>query len=71
MFRDTGKILIGMGLFIALIGVIMVIASRTGIGRLPGDIVYRRGNFTFYFPIASSILISVILSALLWVMSRR
>ena len=71
MFRDTGKVLIGVGLLIALVGAIMVIAPRTGIGRLPGDIVYRRGNFTFYFPIVSSILISVILSALLWAMSRR
>ncbi len=71
MFRDTGKFLIGAGLLIALVGVLMVLVPKTGIGRLPGDIVYRRGNFTLYFPIVSSILISIILSALLWVISRR
>lgn len=71
MFRDTGKFLIGAGLLIALVGALMVLVPKTGIGRLPGDIVYRRGNFTFYFPIVSSILISIILSALLWVISRR
>lgn len=71
MFRDTGKLLIGAGLLIALVGALMLLAPKTGIGRLPGDIVYRRGNFTFYFPIVSSILISIILSALLWMVSRR
>jgi len=71
VFRDTGKLLIGAGLLIALVGALMLLAPKTGIGRLPGDIVYRRGNFTFYFPIVSSILISIILSALLWMVSRR
>ncbi|MFH1739764.1 MAG: DUF2905 domain-containing protein [bacterium] len=40
-------------------------------GRLPGDIVYRRGNFTFYFPLVTSILISLFLTLLFWVLGRR
>ena len=41
-----------------------------GLGRLPGDFVFRRGNFTFYFPIVTSILLSIVLSLLLWLFRR-
>jgi len=45
-------------------------AGRLGLGKLPGDIVYRRGNFSFYFPLMTSILLSVVLSLLLWLFRR-
>ena len=43
---------------------------RIGIGRLPGDVVVERGNFTFYFPVATSILVSIVLTLVLWLLRR-
>ena len=57
-----GKVLIVLGLVIAGIG--MLISLGVPLGRLPGDITYRRGSFTFYFPIVTSILVSIILTIL-------
>ena len=60
-----GKLLILMGVFIILIGVLLVIGEKIPwLGRLPGDIIIRKKNFTFYFPIVTSILISIILTLL-------
>ena len=58
-----GKLLLVAGLVIAGIGLLMM--AGIPFGRLPGDIVIRRGNGTFYFPLATSILLSIILSLLL------
>jgi len=44
--------------------------TAIGLGRLPGDLIYRRGNFTFYFPLMTSILLSIALSLLLWLFRR-
>jgi hypothetical protein len=63
--------LIGLGLLIVLAGVILTLAGRFGLHRLPGDIVYRRGNFTFAFPIITSIVVSVILTIILNLIIRR
>lgn len=57
-----GKALIVLGLVIAGIG--MLVSLGVPLGRLPGDITYRRGSFTFYFPLATSILVSIILTIL-------
>jgi hypothetical protein len=60
-----GKMLILLGVFIILIGVLLMIGEKIPwIGRLPGDIIIRRKNFTFYFPIVTSILISILLTLL-------
>lgn len=67
---DLQRVLIGLGLVILLGGVLWPLLSRIGIGRLPGDIFYQRGNATFYFPLATSILISVVLSFVMWLFSR-
>jgi len=64
------RLLIGLGLVILLGGVLWPLLSRIGLGRLPGDIMFQRGNATFYFPLASSILISVALSLILWLFNR-
>jgi hypothetical protein len=53
-----------------LIGLGLTLLGRMGMGRLPGDIVVERGNFTFYFPIVTSILLSLALSGLLWLLRR-
>jgi len=65
VFVVAGTIFIGAGLVLMLVG-----RTHLPIGRLPGDIVYRGKNTTFYFPLATSILISVVLSALLYVVGR-
>jgi Protein of unknown function (DUF2905) len=58
-----GRLLVGIGLLITGIGVLVMLGLP--IGRLPGDIVIRRGNGTFYFPLATSILVSVIVTLLM------
>jgi Protein of unknown function (DUF2905) len=69
---DLGKLLVLLGGAIVVVGLGLVLLGRTNlpIGRLPGDIVYRGKNTTFYFPLASSILFSVILSVLMYVIGR-
>ena len=70
--NDIGKILVGFGLLIALTGVVLVLVGRVPwIGRLPGDIHIQRGNWTFYFPLATSLLLSAVLTLLLYVLGRR
>ncbi|PYN76672.1 MAG: DUF2905 domain-containing protein [Candidatus Rokuibacteriota bacterium] len=70
--NDVGKILIAFGLLIALAGVVLVLVGRVPwIGRLPGDIHIQRGNWTFYFPLATSLLLSAVLTLLLYVLGRR
>jgi hypothetical protein len=70
-----GKLLLISGAVLLVAGALVLLAERAGLplGRLPGDIVHRSrsGNFTFYFPVATSIVLSVILSLLLWLLSRR
>ncbi len=60
-----------------LIGVVLVVAglawpwlSRIGLGRLPGDIVIRRGNFSFFFPLTTSVIVSLVLASALWLFRR-
>jgi uncharacterized protein HemY len=63
-----GRLLVILGLVIAGIGLLVMIGLP--IGRLPGDVTYRRGNTTFYFPLATSILLSIVLTLLLMVLRR-
>ena len=63
-----GKVLVVVGLIIAGVGLLMM--AGLPIGRLPGDIVIRRGNGTFYFPLVTSILLSIILTLLLSFLRR-
>jgi hypothetical protein len=69
---ELGRILVVLGVALVMIGGIVMLLGRTGLplGRLPGDILYRGKNTTFYFPLASSILISVVLSIVLFLMGR-
>lgn len=64
------RVLIGIGLALLLAGVAWPLLSRIGLGRLPGDIVVQRGNTSFYFPLVTCILISIALSALMWLFNR-
>jgi len=66
-----GKSLIVIGLIIAVIGLVITLAGRLPwLGRLPGDIYIKKDNFTFYFPLATSIILSAIISLILWLLRR-
>ena len=69
---DFGRMLLVLGLILAIAGVVLMLFGRTHlpIGRLPGDIIYRGKNTTVYFPIATSILLSVILTLVFWLIGR-
>jgi hypothetical protein len=69
---EIGRLLLGLGVALVVIGGIVLLVARTGVplGRLPGDILYRGKNTTFYFPLATSILISVVLSLVLYLIGR-
>ena len=67
-----GKTLIVLGLILVVVGAVFMLAGKVPfIGKLPGDIIVRKKNFTFYFPLATSLLISLLLSLLLWFLSRK
>lgn len=69
---QIGKILLFFGLAIAVIGLILMLSGRISwFGRLPGDICIKRKNFTFYFPLATSLLISLIITLILMLFRRK
>ncbi len=70
MTMDVQRVLIGLGLLILIVGIAWPILSRSGLGRLPGDIMIERGGTTFYFPLVTCIVISIVLSALFWLFNR-
>jgi hypothetical protein len=65
---DVGRTLIILGLVIAAVG--LLVSWGVPIGRLPGDFQVRRGNFSFYFPLATSIIASIVLTLLLWLFRK-
>ena len=75
-WSDVGKTLILVGGVLALLGALLTLFGKMGsgvgwLGRLPGDILIKRDNFTLYFPLTTSILISVALSLLMYFLSKR
>jgi hypothetical protein len=69
---DLGRALIVFGVVIAAAGAVLALAGRVPwIGRLPGDVQIQRGSWTFYFPLATSILVSAVLTLVLWIFGRR
>jgi len=69
---DLGKTLVFIGGLIAAAGVVLMLLGKTNLplGRLPGDILYRGKHTTFYFPVATSIVVSVVLSLVLYFLGR-
>jgi hypothetical protein len=67
---DIRRILIVAGIVLLVAGLLWPLLSRLGIGRLPGDIVVERENVRFYFPIVTSIIVSIVLSLLFWLFRR-
>jgi hypothetical protein len=72
MTDDLGKLLMILGLVLVAAGVVLTVLGRANLplGRLPGDIVYRGKNTTFYFPLATSVVVSLVLSIVLYVVGR-
>ena len=62
--------LIGIGLALVLAGIAWPLLSRIGLGRLPGDITIERGSTSFYFPLVTCIVVSIVFSALMWLLNR-
>jgi len=67
---DMQRFLIGLGLVVLLAGVAWPWLGRLGLGRLPGDILIQRGGTTFYFPLVTCLVISIVLSGLFWLFNR-
>jgi len=67
---DMQRFLTGLGLAVLLAGIAWPLISRIGLGRLPGDIVVQRGNTSFYFPLVTCLVVSLLLSAVAWLLNR-
>jgi hypothetical protein len=69
---DLGRILLGVGLLMVVVGAALMLAGRIGLplGRLPGDIAYRGKNFSIFVPLGTSLLLSVVLSLVFYLLSR-
>ena len=67
---DVSRVLIVTGLAILILGLLWPVLAKLGLGRLPGDIVIRRDHFSFYFPIVTSLVVSAVLSLILWLVNR-
>lgn len=70
--ENIGKILVVAGIVIIAIGALLMLSVKIPwLGRLPGDILIQKKNFTFYFPVATSIIISILLTIIFWFFFRR
>jgi hypothetical protein len=70
--QEIGKALIIFGIILVGVGVFLAFFEKVPfVGKLPGDIYIHKRNFTFYFPLATSILVSIVLSLIMWIASRR
>ncbi|WP_026475748.1 DUF2905 domain-containing protein [Alkaliphilus transvaalensis] len=68
---NIGKLLIIGGIALAFIGGLLTIGARFGLGKLPGDLFFQKGNVTFYFPVVSGIIISLVLTLILNLIFRK
>ncbi|MGD8430540.1 MAG: DUF2905 domain-containing protein [Ectothiorhodospiraceae bacterium] len=64
------RLLITIGVVVLLVGLLWPVIGKLGLGRLPGDISFRKDGFGFYFPITTSILISLVISLILWLFRK-
>ena len=70
MKSPISQFLVTIGVVLVLAGLLWPVLNKTGLGRLPGDIVVEKENFRFYFPLTSSIIVSLILTVLFWLFRR-
>ncbi len=67
---ELPKLLVVIGLVFIAVGLLWMVGARIGLGRLPGDFVWEHGNVKIYFPLMTSIILSVVLSLVLWFLNR-
>ncbi|NLZ91879.1 MAG: DUF2905 domain-containing protein [Clostridiales bacterium] len=70
-FDTIGKMILTFGLIMVFVGGGLLLIGRLGLGKLPGDIFFQRGNTTFYFPLATSLIVSLVLTIILNLIFRR
>ena len=71
LMTEMGKLLLILGIILSIMGLIFIFGSKVpGLGRLPGDIFIKKGNITFFFPIVTCILISIIVTLILSLFRR-
>ena len=69
---DLGKSIITIGIVLIIVGVIMTMVGKIpGVGKLPGDILIKKENFSFYFPLTSCILLSIIFSVIMYLLGKK
>jgi Protein of unknown function (DUF2905) len=71
---EVGKLLLIIGIVIALLGLVFMLAGKFNIswlGHLPGDFSFKGKDFSFYFPLTTSLLVSIILSVIIWIINRK
>jgi hypothetical protein len=69
---DLGKSIITIGIVLVIVGIFLTVAGKIpGVGKLPGDIFIKKENFSFYFPLTTCILLSVILSAVMYFLGKK
>ena len=69
---DLGKSIIVFGIVLVIVGIFMTVAGKVpGIGKLPGDILIKKENFSFYFPLTSCILLSIIISVIMYFLGKK
>lgn len=68
--NPVSRFLVTLGILLILVGIALPFLQRIGVGRLPGDIVVEREGFRFYFPVVTSILLSLVLTLILWFINR-
>lgn len=69
-FSSIGRMIVTMGVILIIVGIAISFGAKLGLGRLPGDIAIKKGNFAFYFPIVTMLIISVVLTILLNLIRR-
>lgn len=69
--ESFGRMIIIIGLVVTIFGVMLLFGGKLGLGKLPGDLFFQKGNITFYFPVVSSIILSLLLTAILNLIFRR
>ena len=67
---SAGRLLIILGIVLVVLGMLWPLVTRLGLGRLPGDIVIERETFRLYIPIMTSLIVSIVLSGILWLINR-
>ena len=67
---SAGRLLIILGIVLVVLGMLWPLITRLGLGRLPGDIVIERENFRLYIPIVTSLIVSIVLTVILWLINR-